>query len=154
MTGAHVKYRMALALIGATFAASAAYARDTIRDYPIDSALKSEEGKLDDGVALYFGDQPHPRVMKSYGTFATNKKTNAFGKSDEAACQHVFLSAVIELQARAQGGRQCGGRHQEQLPQRVALQPERVHVRCRRGGCRRGADGRGRDVEAVTGTGR
>lgn len=105
MMGAHVKYRMALALIGATFAASAAYARDTIRDYPIDSALKSEEGKLDDGVALYFGDQPHPRVMKSYGTFATNKKTNAFGKSDEAACQHVFLSAVIELQARARARR-------------------------------------------------
>ncbi|RQR36168.1 excinuclease ABC subunit A [Burkholderia sp. Bp9143] len=101
MTGAHVKYRIALALLGATFAASAAYARDTINDYPIATALKSEEGKLDDGVALYFGDQPHPRVIKSYGAFATNKKTNAFGKSDEAACQHVFLSAVIELQARA-----------------------------------------------------
>ncbi|KAB0643701.1 excinuclease ABC subunit A [Burkholderia latens] len=84
-----------------TFAASTAYARDTIRDYPIESALKSDEGKLDDGVALYFGDQAHPRVLKSYGSFATNKKTNAFGKSDDAACQHVFLSAVIELQARA-----------------------------------------------------
>ncbi|WP_175727345.1 excinuclease ABC subunit A [Burkholderia ambifaria] len=96
-----MKYRIALALLGATFIVSAAHARDTIRDYPIENALKSEEGKLDDGVALYFGDQSHPRVLKSYGTFATNKKTNAFGKSDEAACQHVFLSAVIELQARA-----------------------------------------------------
>jgi uncharacterized protein YbjQ (UPF0145 family) len=35
------------------------------------------------------------------GEFATNKKTNAFGKSDLEACQHVFLSAVIELQERA-----------------------------------------------------
>ncbi|KVC43342.1 excinuclease ABC subunit A [Burkholderia diffusa] len=96
-----MKYRIALALFGAVFAASAAYARDTINDYPIENALKSEQGKLDDGVALYFGDQAHPRVIKSYGTFATNKKTNSFGKSDEAACQHVFLSAVIELQARA-----------------------------------------------------
>ncbi|KUY57199.1 MULTISPECIES: hypothetical protein [unclassified Burkholderia] len=83
------------------FAVSVAHARDTINDYPIESALKSEEGKLDNGIALYFGDQAHPRVIKSYGSFATNKKTNSFGKSDEAACQHVFLSAVIELQARA-----------------------------------------------------
>ncbi|WP_425128501.1 excinuclease ABC subunit A [Burkholderia latens] len=96
-----MKYRIATALLAMTFAASTAYARDTIRDYPIESALKSDEGKLDDGVALYFGDQAHPRVLKSYGSFATNKKTNAFGKSDDAACQHVFLSAVIELQARA-----------------------------------------------------
>lgn len=96
-----MKYRIAVALFGVMFAASAAHARDTINDYPIESALKSEPGKLDDGVALYFGDQAHPRVIKSYGSFATNKKTNSFGKSDEAACQHVFLSAVIELQARA-----------------------------------------------------
>jgi uncharacterized protein YbjQ (UPF0145 family) len=40
-------------------------------------------------------------VKKTIGEFATNKKTNAFGKSDEAACQHVFLSAVLELQERA-----------------------------------------------------
>nr|WP_239007862.1 excinuclease ABC subunit A [Burkholderia anthina] len=88
-------------MLGATLTTSIAHARDTIRDYPIAAALKSEAGKLDDGVVLYFGDQPHPRVIKSYGSFATNKKTNAFGKSDEAACEHVFLSAVIELQARA-----------------------------------------------------
>ncbi|AXK62317.1 MULTISPECIES: excinuclease ABC subunit A [Burkholderia] len=96
-----MKYRIALVLLGATLTTSIAHARDTIRDYPIAAALKSEAGKLDDGVVLYFGDQPHPRVIKSYGSFATNKKTNAFGKSDEAACEHVFLSAVIELQARA-----------------------------------------------------
>lgn len=96
-----MKYRIALALSGAMFAVSVAHARDTINDYPIESALKSEEGKLDNGIALYFGDQAHPRVIKSYGSFATNKKTNSVGKSDEAACQHVFLSAVIELQARA-----------------------------------------------------
>ena len=39
--------------------------------------------------------------LKSYGTFETSKKTNAFNKSDLVACQHVFLSAVIELQERA-----------------------------------------------------
>ena len=50
---------------------------------------------------MYFAGQSHPAVQKTMGNFATNKKTNAFGKSDLQACQHVFLSAVIELQDRA-----------------------------------------------------
>ncbi|WP_071332726.1 excinuclease ABC subunit A [Burkholderia contaminans] len=96
-----MKYRIAMALLGAALAASPAHARDTIGNYPITDALKSGDGKLDEGVALYFGDQSPTGIVKSYGSFATNKKTNAFGKSDEEACRHVFLSAVIELQARA-----------------------------------------------------
>jgi hypothetical protein len=56
---------------------------------------------VSDDVALYFAGQRHPAVVKTMGEFATNKKTNAFGKSDLQACQHVFLSAVIELQERA-----------------------------------------------------
>jgi hypothetical protein len=90
-----------LIAVCATAATSPAYARDTVANYPVDLALKSEPGKVSDDVALYFAGQGHPSVVKSYGEFATNKKTNAFGKSDEAACQHVFLSAVIELQERA-----------------------------------------------------
>ncbi|WP_027212388.1 excinuclease ABC subunit A [Burkholderia sp. WSM2232] len=78
-----------------------AFARDTVANYPIEQALHSEPGKVSDDIALYFAGQRHPAVVKSIGEFATNKKTNAFGKSDEAACQHVFLSAVIELQERA-----------------------------------------------------
>ena len=35
MTGERMKYGMALALIGAILASSAAYARDTIDNYPI-----------------------------------------------------------------------------------------------------------------------
>ena len=44
--------------------------------------------------------------MKSYGKFVSNKKTNAFGKSDEAACEWVLLSAMLSLQDRvkAEGG--------------------------------------------------
>jgi len=78
-----------------------ALARDTVTNYPIEQALHSEPGKVSDDIALYFAGQRHPAVAKTIGEFATNKKTNAFGKSDEAACQHVFLSAVIELQERA-----------------------------------------------------
>jgi hypothetical protein len=85
----------------ATLVASHAFARDTVASYPVDAAIASEPGKVTPDVALYFAGQSHPAVAQSYGEFATNKKTNAFGKSDLQACQHVFLSAVIELQERA-----------------------------------------------------
>lgn len=90
-----------LGALCAAFATSHTYARDTVGTYPLDQALKSEPGKVGDDIALYFAGQPHPAVQKSLGEFSTNKKTNSFGKSDEAACQHVFLSAVQELQERA-----------------------------------------------------
>lgn len=93
--------RITLAALAALLMASQVYARNTIATYSIDEALKSESGKIDSGISLYFAGQPHPTIIKSFGTFATNKKTNAFGKSDLAACQHVFLSAVMALQARA-----------------------------------------------------
>jgi len=101
-----VKKLWTLVALCAALAASHAYARDTIGNYPVSDALGSEPGKVGDDVALYFAGQPHPAVLKSFGEFATNKKTNAFGKSDLSACQHVFLSAVIELQdrARKEGG--------------------------------------------------
>ena len=86
--------------------ASHAFARDTVANYPVDAALASEAGKVGDDIPLYFAGQKHPGVVKSFGEVATNKKTNAFGKDDETACQHVFLSAVIALQERA---RQQGG---------------------------------------------
>jgi uncharacterized protein YbjQ (UPF0145 family) len=86
--------------------AAPAFARDTVENYPIEPALHSEPGKVSDDIALYFAGQRHPAVAKKIGEFATNKKTNAFGTSDTDACQHVFLSAVIELQdrARKEGG--------------------------------------------------
>ncbi|TDN68902.1 excinuclease ABC subunit A [Paraburkholderia sp. BL10I2N1] len=96
-----MKRQLMLATLFATLATSHAFARDTVHDYPVDEALQSEPGKVSDDIPLYFAGQRHPAVVKSQGEFATNKKTNAFGKSDEVACKHVFLSAVIELQERA-----------------------------------------------------
>jgi hypothetical protein len=90
----------------AVLLSSPAYARDSVANYAVEAALKSEGGKVDADIPLYFAGQTHPGVVKSFGEFATNKKTNAFGKSDEVACQHVFLSAVLELQdrVRKEGG--------------------------------------------------
>lgn len=80
-----------------------AHSRDTKHMMSIQDAMESAnyQEKLDPDVALYFGDQSHPKVEKSFGSFPTNKKTNSFNKSDEAACQWVMLSALLALQERA-----------------------------------------------------
>jgi hypothetical protein len=96
-----MKRHLMLAALCATFVTSHAFARDSVATYPVDAALASEPGKVTPDIALFFAGQSHPAVAQSFGEFSTNKKTNSFGKSDTAACQHVFLSAVIELQARA-----------------------------------------------------
>ena len=97
----------ALLAIACTVALPVA-ARDEQKLFPIAQALKSPaaQGKLDPGIRLYFGRQRHPNVTKEFGQWPTNKKTNAFAKSDLQACEWVFLSAVIALQERArkQGG--------------------------------------------------
>mgnify|MGYP000936543396 CR=1 FL=1 len=84
-------------------APSAAQARDEHLSLPIKDALETPaaQSKLDKDVKLYFGKQKHPKPAKTLGEWKTNKKTNAFNKSDKAACEWVFLSAVLELQERA-----------------------------------------------------
>lgn len=77
-------------------------ARDDHLKFPIAPALGTSDAKakLDPKIALYFGKAAHPSGL-DLGTFTTNKKTNAVGKSDQVACQWVFLSALIALQERA-----------------------------------------------------
>ncbi len=78
-------------------------ARDTQHMLPIDVALNSSEAqeKLNQGIQFYFGYQKHGQVMKKMGNFQSNKKANAFGKSDEEACNRAFLSAMLSFQDRA-----------------------------------------------------
>lgn len=80
-----------------------AFGRDDHHMYPIKDALESSaaQSKLDKEVRLFFGSQSHPPIAKSLGEWKTNKKTNAFNKSDKEACEWTFLSAVLELQERA-----------------------------------------------------
>jgi hypothetical protein len=56
---------------------------------------------LDGSISFYFGNSPHAAVVRNFGNFVTNKKSNAFGKSDAETCNHVLLSALITLQDRA-----------------------------------------------------
>jgi uncharacterized protein YbjQ (UPF0145 family) len=79
-------------------------ARDTKYLLPIAVAMevKDAKDKLDGSIKFFFGDQPTPPVTSKLGTDVSNRKTNAFGKSDEKACNWAFLSAMVALEKRAQ----------------------------------------------------
>ena len=90
---------LGLSLIGLR----SAQARDTKHLLPIAAALESKDAKqkLDGSVKFYFGPNQTPAVLKKFGSDVSNRKTNAFGKSDEEACNWAFLSAMIALEQRA-----------------------------------------------------
>lgn len=79
-----------------------AFARDEHKTLLIKDALDTPaaQEKLDSKIKLFFADQPHPQIVKELGTWPTNKKTNAVGKSDVDACNWAFLSAMLSLQER------------------------------------------------------
>ena len=78
-------------------------ARDDVGDYSIAQALSSAKARSRRGeeVVFHFGDEFPLSAAKNLGSVKTNKKTNAFGKTDEEACQWVFLSALLALKKRA-----------------------------------------------------
>jgi uncharacterized protein YbjQ (UPF0145 family) len=84
--------------------ASPIHARDTKYLLPIDTALavKDAQDKLDGSIKFFFGNQQTPPILAKLGTDVSNRKTNAFGKSDERACNWAFLSAMVALEKRAQ----------------------------------------------------
>lgn len=83
---------------------SNAFARDDIQDHSFNDAMDQPAArtKLVGNIKFYFGDQDPGKIEKTFGEFGTNKKTNAFNKSDKEACQWVFLSAMITLKQRAE----------------------------------------------------
>jgi hypothetical protein len=79
-----------------------AVARDEVLTLPLADIIgtkKANEALLN--VPFYFAGQDHPKVSQTWGEISTNKKTNAFGKSDDTACQWVLLSAIKALQEAA-----------------------------------------------------
>lgn len=99
--------RIAFALSVALLAVAApADARDTRRHFDIATAIAAgkADGTLDGSVEFYFKGASMPGATR-LGVATTNKKTNAFGKRDEVACQWVFLGALKALQeaAKARG---------------------------------------------------
>lgn len=88
---------VALALVGS------AHARDTTLRLPIQDVLEDAEFKsrLAGGAELHFGKAAPAGKFEDLGEFVTNRKTNAFGKSDEKACKWAMLSALLQLQEKA-----------------------------------------------------
>jgi uncharacterized protein YbjQ (UPF0145 family) len=91
----------ACAVAGALVAANAASARNTFHDLDVKAAKESRHAETLRDVPVYMAGEKHPKIAKSIGEFTTNQRTNAFNKTDEDACNRVFISALIQLQDRA-----------------------------------------------------
>lgn len=79
-------------------------ARDTALYLPFDKVVQQmlAEKKLDGSVKFYMaGVQPRGKVKVISPNAVTNKKTNAFNKSDEAACEWALQSALLTMQDAA-----------------------------------------------------
>lgn len=79
-------------------------ARDTALYLPFDKVVKQmqAEKKLDGSVKFYLaGTQPRGKTKVISASAVTNKKTNAFNKTDEAACEWALQSALLTLQDAA-----------------------------------------------------
>lgn len=94
---------LAAAILALTFSTTA-LSRDTKHLLPLEDAMNTPDAqqKLDGSIKFYFADEKHPKITQKVPGVTTNRKTNAFMKSDEEACSWVFLSAMIALQERAQ----------------------------------------------------
>jgi len=89
---------LSLVVISAT-----ATARDDVSEFSIEQAMSNPKisNAIGEGINFYFGSQNHGKIEKKFGEWKTNKKTNAFGKSDKNACEWVFASAMKVLKQRA-----------------------------------------------------
>ncbi len=79
------------------------HARDDVASYSIENAFASEDfqERLGTEIRFFFGEQSPGEVLRTFGEYRTNKKSNAFGKSDQKVCEWAFLSALIALRDRA-----------------------------------------------------
>lgn len=99
------KFAWLIVVSGVTLAAVwPAAARDDKLMLPIAAALSAPAaiGKLDPSIKYFFGKQAHPKILTALRTDTTSQKTNSVNKTDEEACNWVFLSAMLALQKRAQ----------------------------------------------------
>ncbi|CAD5106486.1 excinuclease [Zestomonas carbonaria] len=78
-------------------------ARDTTLFLDFDSVVAeaTQAGRLDGSVKFYLAGEKVPGKVSTLNEAVTNKKTNAFNKSDEEACSWVLQSALITLQDAA-----------------------------------------------------
>lgn len=87
--------------VAALFVASTAHAKNDVVRFPIAAALAEPDAKakLDPNIKFYFGSKSAGRKITQQ--LSSNKKANGVGKSDQAACNRAFLSALLSFQDRA-----------------------------------------------------
>ena len=81
-------------------------ARDTALFLPFDKVVAQmvQEKKLDGSVKFYLaGVTPKGKVSVITPNSVTNKKTNAFNKTDNVACEWALQSAILQLNEAAKG---------------------------------------------------
>ena len=74
-------------------------ANDKVIHLPFEAgvAAAKQSGEIDGSVKFYLaGNGPHGKVVNDNVTI--NRKTNAFGKSDEETCSRVLATDLIYLQ--------------------------------------------------------
>ncbi|RON15342.1 excinuclease [Pseudomonas frederiksbergensis] len=100
----HFKKLAAVATLLICAMPSISQARDTAVYLPFDKAVAeaTRAGKIDGSVKFYLaGNTPAGNVTVLSAGAVTNKKTNAFNKSDDVACEWVAQSAIISLHQAA-----------------------------------------------------
>ncbi len=90
-------------MVVAIVAAGHVFARETVNNHSIGSAMKHPEfeNKVGNAIRFYFSDQATPPIAKKGTTYDTTRKTKAIGRTDSQACEWAFLSALIALRDRA-----------------------------------------------------
>lgn len=79
-------------------------ARDTALFLPFQKVINdmTAAGKIDGSVKFYLaGAQPRGKITVISPGAVTNKKTNAFNKTDTEACEWVLQSAVLQMYGAA-----------------------------------------------------
>ena len=81
-----------------------AKAADDLMTFDFNSVVERgyAEGILDENIHFILKGNSNPAIAKNFGEFSTNKKTNGFGKSDKKSCDWALLSALKQMQERAQ----------------------------------------------------
>ncbi len=92
-----------IAMLACVLCAPTALARNSIVYLDMNEVVADARatGRLDGSVAFYLFGQALPAIENRLGEGVTNRKTNAFNKSDAEACRWVLMSALIVLQEGA-----------------------------------------------------
>ncbi|MBK1612141.1 excinuclease ATPase subunit [Rubrivivax gelatinosus] len=95
--------KLLLTAVLAACAATPALARDTEHKLSLEDVLAMPEaqGKLDGSVKFYLKGQKTPKVLERKGEGVSNRKTNAFNKTDLDACRWTALSVLMAFQESA-----------------------------------------------------